>query len=201
MGSPHLALRAIHIAGTNGKGSVVATAEALLRGQGHRGGRYTSPHLIDFRERITVDGMPIPEERVLSFLEQWTPAAEEMGATFFEITTALAFSWLVEQRVDIAVIETGLGGRLDSTNVLSPEVAVVTSIAEDHTELLGSTLPQIAGEKAGIFKRGVPAVIGEPGGEIQHVLVSHARERAADPIIVVNDDYNIDNIAVLSSGT
>ncbi len=201
MGSPHLALRAIHVAGTNGKGSVVATAEALLRAQGRRVGRYTSPHLIDFRERITIDGTPIPEESVLSFLERWTPAAEKMGATFFEITTALAFSWFVEQRVDIAVIETGLGGRLDSTNVLSPEVAVVTSIAEDHTDLLGSTLPEIAGEKAGIFKRGIPAVIGEPAGEIQDVLVSHARERDADPIIVVNDAYNIDNITVSSSGT
>jgi dihydrofolate synthase/folylpolyglutamate synthase len=201
MGSPHLALRAIHVAGTNGKGSVVATAEALLRARRHRVGRYTSPHLIDFRERITINGTPIPEESVLSFLQQWTPEAEKMGATFFEITTALAFSWFVEQRVDIAVIETGLGGRLDSTNVLSPEVAVVTSIAEDHTDLLGSTLPEIAGEKAGIFKRGVPAVIGEPAGEIQDVLVRHARERAADPIIVVDDEYNIDNIAVLSSGT
>jgi dihydrofolate synthase/folylpolyglutamate synthase len=145
--------------------------------------------------------MPIPEESVLSFLEQWTPAAEKMGATFFEITTALAFSWFVEQRVDIAVIETGLGGRLDSTNVLSPEVAVVTSIAEDHTDLLGSTLPEIAGEKAGIFKRGIPAVIGEPAGEIQDVLVDHARERDAEPIIVVDDHYSIDNIAVSSSGT
>lgn len=201
MGSPHLALRAIHVAGTNGKGSVVATAEALLRRQGYRVGRYTSPHLIDFRERITIDGIPIPEKDVLSFLEQWTPAAEKMGATFFEITTALAFSWFVEQGVDIAVIETGLGGRLDSTNVLTPLVAVVTSIAEDHTDLLGSTLPEIAGEKAGIFKRGVPAVIGEPMGEIQNVLTTHAREREAGPVIVVDDAYEIDNIAVSSSGT
>jgi dihydrofolate synthase/folylpolyglutamate synthase len=201
MGSPHLALRAIHVAGTNGKGSVVATAEALLRAQGWRVGRYTSPHLVDFRERITVDGIPIPENAVLSFLEQWTPDSEKIGASFFEITTALAFSWFVKQRVDIAVIETGLGGRLDSTNVLTPEVAVVTSIAEDHTDLLGSTLPEIAGEKAGIFKRGVPAVIGEPAGEIRNVLERHAREREAEPVIVVDDRYTIDRIVVSQSGT
>jgi dihydrofolate synthase/folylpolyglutamate synthase len=201
MGSPHLALRAIHVAGTNGKGSVVATAEALLRAQGCRVGRYTSPHLIDFRERITVDGIPIREEDVLAFLERWTPAAEKMGASFFEITTALAFSWFVEQRVDIAVIETGLGGRLDSTNVLLPEVAVVTSIAADHTDLLGSTLPEIAGEKAGIFKQGIPAVIGEPSGEIQELLERLARERKAAPVVLVDDAYRIDNIAVSSSGT
>src|SRR5688572_21956077 len=107
LGSPHLDLRAIHVAGTNGKGSAVATAEALLRAKGHRVGRYTSPHLIDFRERITVNGTPVSEESVLSFLERWTPAAEKLGATFFELTTALAFTWFVEQQVDIAVIETG----------------------------------------------------------------------------------------------
>ena len=201
MGSPHQALRAIHVAGTNGKGSVVATAEALLRAQGYRVGRYTSPHLVDFRERITIDGIPIPERNVLSFLEQWTPAAETMGASFFEITTALAFSWFVEQGVDIAVIETGLGGRLDSTNVLTPLVAVVTSIAEDHTDLLGSTLPEIAGEKAGIFKRGVPAVIGEPAGEIQNALERHARERGAGPVIIVDDVYKVDKISLSTSGT
>src|SRR5688572_27921498 len=183
MGSPHLALRAIHIAGTNGKGSVVATAEALLRGQGHRVGRYTSPHLIDFRERITVDGMPIPEERVLSFLEQWTPAAEKMGATFFEITTALAFTWLADQHVDIAVIETGLGGRHDSTNLRVYKVAADTSIVQTHNVLLGSTLPDIAGEKAAVFKQGVPAVIVEPPAETQIVVVTLARVRTADPVI------------------
>ena len=201
MGSPHQSLRAIHVAGTNGKGSVVATCEALLRGQGCRVGRYTSPHLIDFRERITIDGIPIPEEDVLTFLERWTPAAEKMGATFFEITTALAFSWFVEQRVDIAVIETGLGGRLDSTNVLTPLVAVVTSIAEDHTDLLGSTLPEIAGEKAGIFKEGIPAVIGEPRGEIQNLLARLAQERKASPVIVVDEVYSLDNVELSMAGT
>src|SRR5207237_5570711 len=118
LGSPHKKLAAIHVAGTNGKGSVVATCEALLRWRGFRVGRYTSPHLIDFRERITVDGKPISERAVLRFLEQWMPVAESLGATFFEVTTVLAFDWLARQQADFCVIETGLGGRLDSTNLL-----------------------------------------------------------------------------------
>ena len=199
--SPHRDLRAIHVAGTNGKGSVVATAEALLRETGFRVGRYTSPHLIDFRERITVDGAPIPEQHVLAFLERWTSAAEKLGATFFELTTALAFNWFVEQEVDIAVVETGLGGRLDSTNVISPLVAVVTSIAEDHTDLLGSTLPEIAREKAGIFKSGTPAVIGEPRGEIQVLLAAAARDAGADPVTIVDDVYTIGETWVSARGT
>ncbi|MEO7822156.1 MAG: folylpolyglutamate synthase/dihydrofolate synthase family protein [Gemmatimonadaceae bacterium] len=201
MDSPHEDLRSIHVAGTNGKGSVVATADALLRATGLRVGRYTSPHLIDFRERITVNGAPIPEENVLAFLERYTPAAEKLGATFFELTTALAFDWFIEQEVDIAVVETGLGGRLDSTNVLSPEVAVVTSIAMDHADLLGSTLPEIAREKAGIFKRGIPAVIGEPRGEIQVLLARAARDAGAEPVIVVDDAYQIGEINISAAGT
>ncbi|MBA3466527.1 MAG: bifunctional folylpolyglutamate synthase/dihydrofolate synthase, partial [Gemmatimonadaceae bacterium] len=123
MGSPHESLRAIHVAGTNGKGSVVAVVEAILRAQGLRVGRYTSPHLVDFRERITIDAVPITEQQVLSFLERWIGTGEELGATFFELTTAMAFQHFADGVVDFAVIETGLGGRLDSTNVLSPRVA------------------------------------------------------------------------------
>lgn len=201
LGSPHLALRAIHVAGTNGKGSVVATTEALLRDRGLRVGRYTSPHLIDFRERITVNGVPVTEEEVLAFLERWTPAAEKLGATFFELTTAMAFSWFVEQAVDIAVVETGLGGRLDSTNVLLPEVAVVTSIAEDHMELLGSTLHEIAREKAGIFKPATPAVIGEPDTEIRGVLVAAARAIGARPVTLIDGTYRIRDPVVSAAGT
>ncbi len=182
LGSPQRKLSAIHVAGTNGKGSVVAACEALLRARGLVVGRYTSPHLIDFRERLTLNGKPIFEEEVLEFLRRWIPTAEEMGATFFEVTTALAFDWLVKQEVDIAVIETGLGGRLDSTNVLTPRVATVTSIGLDHTDLLGDTLEAIAKEKAGIFKAGVPAVIGEPAPEIREVLAISAREAAARDI-------------------
>jgi dihydrofolate synthase / folylpolyglutamate synthase len=201
LGSPQRRLSAIHVAGTNGKGSVVATCEALLRARGLVVGRYTSPHLVDFRERLTVNGKPIFEEEVLEFLKRWIPTAEEIGATFFEVTTALAFDWLVKQEVDIAVIETGLGGRLDSTNVLTPRVATVTSIGLDHTDLLGDTLEAIAREKAGIFKDGVPAVIGEPAPEIRQLLATCAREAAAEPVVILDDDYGISNVEVSPGGT
>jgi dihydrofolate synthase/folylpolyglutamate synthase len=201
LGSPHRQLSAIHVAGTNGKGSVVATAEALLRWKGLKVGRYTSPHLIDFRERITVDGTPITEEAVLDFLETWTPAAEEMGATFFELTTALAFDWFVKQAVDFAVVETGLGGRLDSTNVLTPRVATVTSIGLDHTDLLGETLEAIAREKAGIFKSGIPAVIGEQSASIRSLLEGCAREAGAQPIVVIDEEYVIGGVEISARGT
>ena len=201
LGSPHRKLPAIHVAGTNGKGSVVNTCEALLRARGFKVGKYTSPHLIDFRERITVDGVPIPEAEVLKFLKRWIPVAEELGATFFEVTTALAFDWLLKQKVDIAVIETGLGGRLDSTNVLTPRVATVTSIGLDHTELLGDTLEAIAREKAGIFKRGVPAVIGESSPGIRALLAACAREVGAEPVIVLDELYKIADTKVTARGT
>jgi len=201
LGSPHRKLTAIHVAGTNGKGSVVATAEALLSAPGRKIGRYTSPHLIDFRERITVDGEPIPETAVLEFLEKWIPFAEETGATFFELATALAFDWFVRQEVDIAVIETGLGGRLDSTNVLTPAVATVTSIGLDHTDLLGDTLEAIAREKAGIFKRRVPAVIGESSPEIRAILVECAKQAGAKPIVAIDDEYRISDVEVAETGT
>ena len=201
LGSPHKKLAAIHVAGTNGKGSVVASCEALLRWKGLRVGRYTSPHLIDFRERITVDGKPISEVDVLAFLERWIRVAEELGATFFEVTTALAFDWLAKQNVDIAVIETGLGGRLDSTNVLLPKVATVTSIGLDHTDLLGPTLEDIAREKAGIFKAQVPAVIGEPDEHIRDFLARCAMAAHATPLALVDRHFSVDDIAVTALGT
>ena len=201
LGSPHRSLTAVHIAGTNGKGSVVATTEALLRARHLKVGRYTSPHLIDFRERITVNGSPIPEAAVLEFLERWIPAAEEMGATFFELTTGMAFDWFVRQSVDIAVIETGLGGRLDSTNVLTPRVAAVTSIGLDHTDVLGDTLEAIAREKAGIFKPNVPAVIGEEDPAIRALLVTCAKEAGSAPIISVDDEYRVSDIEISAAGT
>ncbi|MFL5629879.1 MAG: bifunctional folylpolyglutamate synthase/dihydrofolate synthase [Gemmatimonadaceae bacterium] len=201
LGSPHRRLVAIHVAGTNGKGSVVATCEALLRARGFKIGRYTSPHLIDFRERITVDGSPISEQEVLEFLERWIPVAEQIGATFFEVTTALAFDWLAGQEVDIAVVETGLGGRLDSTNVLQPLVATVTSIGLDHTDLLGNTLEEIAVEKAGIFKPGIPAVVGEPTAEIRALLAQCAEKAAATPVITVETEYRVTDIEVSARGT
>jgi dihydrofolate synthase/folylpolyglutamate synthase len=201
VGSPQRKLSAIHVAGTNGKGSVVATCEALLRARGLVVGRYTSPHLIDFRERVTVNGQPIFEEEVLEFLERWIPTAEEMGATFFEVTTALAFDWLAKREVDLAVIETGLGGRVDSTNVLTPRVATVTSIGLDHMDLLGDTLEAIAKEKAGIFKAGIPAVIGEPAPAIRELLAKCAKEAVATPVVILEDAYAISDVQVSASGT
>lgn len=201
LGSPHKKLTAIHIAGTNGKGSVVATCEALLRARKFTVGRYTSPHLIDFRERITVNGVPISEREVLEFLDRWIQTAEELGATFFEVTTALAFDWLAKKGVDYALIETGLGGRLDSSNVLTPRVATVTSIGLDHTDLLGETLEKIAIEKAGIFKKGIPAVIGEPSVAIRELLAKCAHDVGAQPVVVLYDEYRISNAEVTESGT
>jgi len=201
LGSPHKKLTAIHVAGTNGKGSVVATCEALLRARNFTVGRYTSPHLIDFRERITVNGEPISEQEVLTFLDRWITKAEKMGATFFEVTTALAFDWLAKKGVDFALIETGLGGRLDSTNVLTPRVATVTSIGLDHTDLLGDTLEAIAKEKAGIFKKGIPAVIGEPLLRIREVLANCAKDVGAQPVISVHDEFRVSNVEVAEGGT
>jgi dihydrofolate synthase/folylpolyglutamate synthase len=201
LGSPEARFPSVHVAGTNGKGSVVAMTEALLRANGSRVGRYTSPHLIDFRERITVNGVPIPEAAVLSFLEKWIPAAEEMGATFFELTTALAFEWFANEMVDIAVIETGLGGRLDSTNVLTPRVATVTSIGLDHTDLLGSTLEEIAREKAGIFKPGIPAIVGERDATISALLEQCAKDAGANPVIVLERECSVTDVLVGATGT
>ena len=154
LGDPHRAYPSIHVAGTNGKGSTVATCDALLRARALRVAKYTSPHLVDFRERMVVAGEPIPADAVIEFVERHTPLVERLGATFFEATTALAFDWFARSAVDVAIIETGLGGRLDSTNVLDPVVAGVTAIGIDHTEYLGDTLQEIAAEKAGIFKPG-----------------------------------------------
>jgi dihydrofolate synthase / folylpolyglutamate synthase len=201
LGDPHLAFPIIHIAGTNGKGSSVATAEALLRGRGLRVARYTSPHLVDFRERIVVNGEPIGTEEVVAFIDEWTPAVERIGASFFEATTALAFAHFAGARIDVALVETGLGGRLDSTNVVQPVAAGVTSIGLDHTEYLGRTLEQIAREKAGIFKSGVPAVIGESDPEVRAWLARDARAAGASPIRIVVEETEATQFALSALGT
>jgi dihydrofolate synthase/folylpolyglutamate synthase len=188
LGRPHERLRTIHVAGTNGKGSVCATLEATLRAKRLRVGKYTSPHLIDFRERFIIDGVPVAPERIVEFVHRWTPEVERLGATFFEATTAMAFEFFAEAEVDVAVIETGLGGRLDATNVIRPEVAGVTTIGIDHVEYLGATREEIAFEKAGIFKRGIPAVIGESDVVIRSLLARHATEHGASPVTMVYDD-------------
>jgi dihydrofolate synthase/folylpolyglutamate synthase len=201
MGDPHLAVPVLHFAGTNGKGSSVATADALLAAKGLRVGRYTSPHLVDFRERIVVAGAPISPEEVADFVERWTPAVERIEASFFEATTALAFQHFAQEGVDVALIETGLGGRLDSTNVVLPRAAGVTSIGLDHTEYLGPTLESIAREKAGIFKPGVPAVIGEPDVSVRTLLAGFARDAGADPVRVVPEETELRAISVQGDGT
>jgi len=202
IGDPHLRITCIHVAGTNGKGSVVATLETLLRSKGGlRIGRYTSPHLVDFRERIVVDGEEISEAEVLTFIQRWEAHSERLGATFFEITTALAFDHFANKNVDVALIETGLGGRLDSTNVITPIVAGVTSIGIDHTEYLGGSIEQIAREKGGIFKRGVPAVFGPVPAEARAALVECAREADASPVIDAAATYRVGNVSVGTAGT
>lgn len=199
-GSPHRANPVIHVAGTNGKGSALATVEALLRARGLRVGKYTSPHLVDFRERMLVDGVPIEAEQIVEFVERWTPQVEALGATFFEATTVMAFDFFARSRVDVALIETGLGGRLDSTNVVDPEVAGVTSIGWDHMEYLGHTLDAIALEKAGIFKEGRPAVVGDLVPELHDVVAGRAHEVGA-PLFSVRDHVRVSDIDVSSRGT
>jgi dihydrofolate synthase/folylpolyglutamate synthase len=174
LGHPERAFKSIHVAGTNGKGSVASLLTAALAGVGLRVGLYTSPHLVDFRERARIvagDSFDlIPKDYVFDFLTTWEPYFIQHGLSFFEITTGLAFQWFAEAGVDAAVIETGLGGRLDSTSVITPELALVTTIGLDHCALLGNTLEAIAGEKAGIFKPGVPALVGESNPETDPVF-------------------------------
>jgi dihydrofolate synthase/folylpolyglutamate synthase len=201
MGDPHLALPTLHIAGTNGKGSCVATADAILRAKGLRVARYTSPHLVDFRERIVVAGVPISADEVVRFIDRWTPTIERLEASFFEATTAMAFLHFARERADVALIETGLGGRLDSTNVVRPLAAGVTSIGYDHMEYLGPTLESIAREKAGIFKAGVPAVIGEPSPDVSGWLGDAARHAGASVVRVVGEESRVGDVTVGDAGT
>ncbi|HLE56961.1 MAG TPA: folylpolyglutamate synthase/dihydrofolate synthase family protein [Rhodothermia bacterium] len=201
LGNPHERVRSFHVAGTNGKGSVVAMLDTLLRAKGISVGRYTSPHLVDFRERIVVNGEEIGEQEILDFIARWETDFERLGATFFEITTALALEHFASRKVDVAVIETGLGGRLDSTNVITPLVAGVTSIGMDHVEYLGDSLASIAAEKAGIFKRGVPAVFGPVREAAREALLTIAARAGAEPIFESTELYRPENIRVDWSGT
>ena len=156
-GCPHRRYRIVHVAGTNGKGSVAHMTAALLQGAGYKTGLFTSPHIKDFRERIRINGEMIPEERVIAFVERCMPLFDRLHPSFFEMTSAMAFDYFAEENVDFAVIETGLGGRLDSTNIIRPVLSVITNIGLDHTALLGDTKPQIAAEKAGIIKPDTPS--------------------------------------------
>lgn len=201
LGDPHRAFPIFHIAGTNGKGSVVANLDAMLRGGSWRVGRYTSPHLVDFSERIVVDGTAVDREWIVEWIARWTPEVERLGATFFEATTAMAFEYFAAREVEVAVVEVGLGGRTDATNVVTPLVAGVTSIGLDHTEYLGTTVEQIAAEKAGIFKPGRPAIIGERDPSLAHVLVERARAVDATPIRALVEEERLTGISVNGSGT
>ena len=190
-GHPHEKFRTIHVGGTNGKGSTSHTLAAVLQSQGYRVGLYTSPHLVDFRERIRVNGVMIPEKRVISFVEQERSFFEPLHPSFFELATALAFQYFAEQKVDVAVIEVGLGGRLDCTNIIHPDLSIITNISFDHIQFLGNTLPKIASEKAGIIKQGVPAIIGEAGEEDVRTVFDQEAEKVGTRLIFAEEEKEL----------
>lgn len=198
-GHPHRSYRTIHVGGTNGKGSTSHTLAAILQSAGYRVGLYTSPHLVDFRERIRVNGEPISEQRVIDFVVQERAFFEPHHPSFFELTTALAFKYFEEQQVDIAVIEVGLGGRLDCTNIIKPILSVITNISLDHTQFLGETLPEIAGEKAGIIKTDVPAVVGQVVLETRSVFLQKAKELQAS-LFFAEDENQILSVSTDEEG-
>ena len=199
LGHPHQSYATIHIAGTNGKGSCSHSIAAILQECGYKVGLYTSPHLVDFRERIRVNGTPIDEDYVVKFVEEEKEFYEPLHPSFFELTTAMAFKYFKEKHVDIAVIEVGLGGRLDCTNIITPILSVITNISLDHTQLLGNSLEQIAFEKAGIIKPGVPVVIGEATPETRAVFDAIAAEQQA-PIYYAEDEKEITSATLTSEG-
>lgn len=176
---PHTKFKSVHVAGTNGKGSVSHMLAAIFQTAGYKTGLYTSPHLKDFRERIRVNGEMISEEFVVDFTKKITPLIDELEPSFFEITVAMAFDYFVQEKCDIAIIETGLGGRLDSTNIVTPELSVITNIGWDHMNILGDSLEKIAAEKAGIIKQEIPVVIGEVLKETQPIFEKIAAEKNA----------------------
>lgn len=198
-GHPHQQFKTIHIAGTNGKGSCSHTIAAVLQSAGYRVGLFTSPHLIDFRERIRINGEMIPEEYVVRFVEQHRSFFEPLHPSFFELTTAMAFRYFADQKVDVAVIEVGMGGRLDCTNIIHPDLCVITNISFDHMQYLGDTLPKIAQEKAGIIKHNTPVIIGNAKGSVKRVFTLKAKKMEA-PIFYAKElkkkesSYWIDNV-------
>ena len=187
-GHPHHAYKTIHIAGTNGKGSVSHTLAAILQSAGYKTGLYTSPHLKDFSERIRVNGKPVDKHFVSRLVEKAMPYIEEIKPSFFEITTIMAFEWFRRQKVDVAVIETGLGGRLDSTNIIRPVLSVITNVSMDHVKLLGNTIEKIAAEKAGIIKEGIPVVVGEADETTRPIY------EAKSPNIIFAEDFEYPDV-------
>jgi len=187
LGNPHQKFKSIHVAGTNGKGSTSHMLASILQEAGYKVGLYTSPHLKDFRERIKVSGKPIRKNCVINFIKRNRHFLEDQKLSFFEMTVGLAFEHFAKQKVDIAIIEVGLGGRLDSTNIITPEVSIITNIGLDHTQMLGETLPEIAVEKAGIIKAGIPVVISEKQEEVISVFFKKAKEMNS-PIFFAEDE-------------
>lgn len=185
-GHPHRRFKSIHVAGTNGKGSTSHSLAAILQAQGYKTGLYTSPHLVDFRERMRINGDMIPKDNVADFVNRFIASGYDGHPSFFELTMMMAFDWFASERVDVAVIEVGMGGRLDSTNIITPEACVITNISKDHTQFLGDTPAKIASEKAGIIKPGIPVAIGEAEGEVREVFVRRAEECGA-PIMFADE--------------
>ncbi len=176
LGNPQQKFKSIHVGGTNGKGSTSHMIASILQEAGYKVGLYTSPHLKNFTERIRINGVEISENRVVEFIEQNKEFLEKQGLSFFEMTVGMAFDYFEKEKVDIAIVEVGLGGRLDSTNIIKPEISVITNIGLDHTQFLGDTLPKVAFEKAGIIKKNVPVVIGEYQKEVEHIFLKKAHE-------------------------
>lgn len=197
---PHTNFKTIHIAGTNGKGSCSHSLASILQEAGYKVGLYTSPHLVDFRERIRVNGQCISKERVVKFVKDERKFFEPLHPSFFELTTALAFKYFDEQIVDIAIIEVGLGGRLDCTNIISPILSIITNISFDHTQFLGDTLAKIAAEKAGIIKKGVPVIIGEANEETRPVFQSKANEVNSDIVFAEDNAIVTSSLPIVDGG-
>ncbi|SFR55389.1 dihydrofolate synthase / folylpolyglutamate synthase [Robiginitalea myxolifaciens] len=199
LGNPHHSFKSIHVAGTNGKGSSSHMLASVLQEAGYKVGLYTSPHLKDFRERIRVNGTMASEDFVVDFVADHRTYIEEAGLSFFELTVGMAFTYFAQEEVDIAVVEVGLGGRLDATNIISPEVSLITNIGLDHTEFLGDTLPEIAGEKAGIIKESVPVVISETQPETAPVFEEIANGRNAPIVFADQRQWPVYPISLLGS--
>lgn len=191
LGDPQYKFKSVHVAGTNGKGSTAHMLASVLQESGYKTGLYTSPHLKDFTERIKINGKEVSKEFVLEFVNKIKPVIEEIRPSFFEITVAMAFDYFARNKVDLAVVEVGLGGRLDSTNVITPIVSVITNISWDHKELLGNSLTEIANEKAGIIKEGIPVVISERQQEVQEVFMNMSKQKDAK-IFFASDEYTVD---------
>ncbi len=184
LGNPQRKFKSVHIAGTNGKGSVSSTLASVFAESGYKTGLFTSPHLKDFRERIRINGAMIPEAAVVSFLENYIANLSQLKPSFFELTCCMAFEYFAQEKVDIAILETGMGGRLDSTNVVLPELSIITSISLDHQQFLGDTISKIAAEKGGIIKPGIPVLISENGAEALAVLAEQSLSANAPATIV-----------------